>query len=74
MRRFPAFQRASIPRAASAEIESRGEEIGDTPAKFRRGVSTMPYGGVKDSGLGRKGPRYTIEEMTELKLMVINRL
>jgi acyl-CoA reductase-like NAD-dependent aldehyde dehydrogenase len=33
----------------------------------------MPYGGVKDSWLGREGPRYTIEEMTELKLMVINR-
>jgi acyl-CoA reductase-like NAD-dependent aldehyde dehydrogenase len=28
---------------------------------------------VKDSGLGREGPRYTIEEMTELKLLVINR-
>jgi acyl-CoA reductase-like NAD-dependent aldehyde dehydrogenase len=28
---------------------------------------------VKDSGLGREGPRYAIEEMTELKLMVVNR-
>jgi acyl-CoA reductase-like NAD-dependent aldehyde dehydrogenase len=33
----------------------------------------MPYGGVKDSGLGREGPRYAIEEMTELKLLVVNR-
>jgi acyl-CoA reductase-like NAD-dependent aldehyde dehydrogenase len=33
----------------------------------------MPYGGVKDSGIGREGPRYTIEEMTEPKLLVINR-
>ncbi|MCX6688464.1 MAG: aldehyde dehydrogenase family protein [Methanoregula sp.] len=33
----------------------------------------MPYGGVKGSGTGREGPRYAIEEMTELKLMVINR-
>jgi len=33
----------------------------------------MPYGGVKGSGTGREGPRYAIEEMTELRLMVINR-
>jgi glyceraldehyde-3-phosphate dehydrogenase (NADP+) len=32
----------------------------------------MPYGGVKQSGYGREGLRYAIEEMTELKLMVIN--
>jgi glyceraldehyde-3-phosphate dehydrogenase (NADP+) len=32
----------------------------------------MPYGGVKGSGIGREGPRYAIEEMTEMKLMVIN--
>ncbi len=36
-------------------------------------IDHMPYGGVKDSGLGREGPRYAIEEMTELKLLVINR-
>jgi len=33
----------------------------------------MPYGGVKGSGTGREGPRYAIEEMTEPRLMVINR-
>ncbi|MCC7566216.1 MAG: aldehyde dehydrogenase family protein [Methanomicrobiaceae archaeon] len=33
----------------------------------------MPYGGVKGSGLGREGPRYAIEEMTEMKMLVINR-
>ncbi len=32
----------------------------------------MPYGGVKDSGLGREGVRYAIEEMTEPKLLVLN--
>jgi acyl-CoA reductase-like NAD-dependent aldehyde dehydrogenase len=31
----------------------------------------MPYGGVKSSGLGREGLRYAIEEMTELKLLVL---
>lgn len=32
----------------------------------------MPYGGVKESGIGREGPKYTIEEMTEMKLVVIH--
>lgn len=36
-------------------------------------IDPMPYGGAKGSGLGREGPRYAIEEMTELRLMVINR-
>ncbi len=36
-------------------------------------IDHMPYGGVKDSGIGREGPRYAIEEMTELKVVVINR-
>ena len=32
----------------------------------------MPYGGVKDSGMGKEGPKYAIEEMTELKMVVIH--
>jgi acyl-CoA reductase-like NAD-dependent aldehyde dehydrogenase len=35
-------------------------------------LDPMPYGGVKQSGFGREGVRYAIEEMTEPKLMVIN--
>ena len=35
-------------------------------------VDHMPYGGVKDSGFGREGLRYAIEEMTELKLLALN--
>ena len=35
-------------------------------------MDAMPYGGVKNSGLGREGPRYTIEEMTETKIVVFN--
>jgi acyl-CoA reductase-like NAD-dependent aldehyde dehydrogenase len=30
----------------------------------------MPYGGVKESGLGREGPRYAMEEMTDTKIIV----
>ena len=42
---------------------------GDVPT-FR--IDHMPYGGIKESGLGREGLRYAIEEMTERKLLVLN--
>ena len=42
--------------------------VNDVPT-FR--VDHMPYGGVKQSGFGREGLRYAIEEMTELKLVVV---
>jgi len=32
----------------------------------------MPYGGLKDSGFGKEGPRYAVQEMTELKMVVIH--
>jgi glyceraldehyde-3-phosphate dehydrogenase (NADP+) len=32
----------------------------------------MPYGGLKDSGMGKEGPKYAVEEMTELKMVVIH--
>ena len=35
-------------------------------------VDMMPYGGLKDSGFGKEGPRYAVEEMTELKMVVIH--
>lgn len=35
-------------------------------------IDHMPYGGVKQSGFGREGVRYAIEEMTEMKLLVMN--
>jgi glyceraldehyde-3-phosphate dehydrogenase (NADP+) len=37
-------------------------------------IDPMPYGGVKDSGFGREGVRFAIEEMTEPKLLAINRV
>ncbi len=54
---------------AFEQIEVGGLQINDV-STFR--VDQMPYGGVKGSGIGREGPRYAIEEMTELRLMVIN--
>ena len=40
--------------------------------KCRPGESTsMPYGGTKDSGMGREGVRWAIESMTEVRLLVI---
>jgi acyl-CoA reductase-like NAD-dependent aldehyde dehydrogenase len=51
-------------------IEVGGVIVNDVPT-FR--IDHMPYGGVKDSGLGREGPKYTIEEMTEPRLLVLNR-
>jgi glyceraldehyde-3-phosphate dehydrogenase (NADP+) len=50
-------------------LDVGGVIINDVPT-FR--VDNMPYGGVKDSGFGREGIRYSIEEMTELKLLVFN--
>ncbi len=52
------------------ELDVGGVIIGDVPS-FR--VDHMPYGGVKDSGLGREGIRWAIEDMTEVRLMVIRK-
>jgi acyl-CoA reductase-like NAD-dependent aldehyde dehydrogenase len=54
---------------AYEELEVGGLMAGDVPS-FR--IDHMPYGGIKDSGLGREGLRYAIEEMTEQKLLVMN--
>ena len=35
-------------------------------------AETMPYGGLKDSGMGKEGPRYAVEEMSETKMVVIH--
>jgi acyl-CoA reductase-like NAD-dependent aldehyde dehydrogenase len=49
-------------------LEVGGVIVGDVPS-FR--VDNMPYGGVKDSGVGREGVRYAIEDMSEPRLLVI---
>jgi acyl-CoA reductase-like NAD-dependent aldehyde dehydrogenase len=53
------------------ELEVGGVVINDVPS-FR--VDNMPYGGVKDSGLGREGLRFAIEDMTERRLMVLRNI
>ncbi len=50
------------------ELDVGGVIIGDVPS-WR--VDNMPYGGVKDSGLGREGVRFAMEDMTEIRNLVI---
>jgi acyl-CoA reductase-like NAD-dependent aldehyde dehydrogenase len=59
---------ASLLRRAWEVLEVGGVIAGDVPT-FR--VDRMPYGGVKESGSGREGPRWAIREMCELRLLVL---
>ena len=52
---------------AASVLEVGGLVVNDIPS-FR--VDAMPYGGVKRSGVGREGPRFAVEEMTELRTIV----
>jgi glyceraldehyde-3-phosphate dehydrogenase (NADP+) len=54
---------------AYRDLEVGGVILNDFPT-YR--IDHMPYGGVKDSGFGREGIRYAIEEMTEPRLLVMN--
>lgn len=56
-------------RFAARRLEFGGVMINEMP-HFR--VDNMPYGGVKDSGFGREGVRYAMEEMCETRLVVVN--
>jgi glyceraldehyde-3-phosphate dehydrogenase (NADP+) len=55
---------------AHDELEVGGVIVNDVPT-WR--IDPMPYGGVKDSGLGREGLRYSIEDMTEPRLLAFAR-
>lgn len=54
---------------AFRELEVGGVIVNDIPS-YR--IDHMPYGGSKDSGMGREGLKYAIEDMTELRLMALN--
>jgi acyl-CoA reductase-like NAD-dependent aldehyde dehydrogenase len=57
----------SLAMRAWNELVVGGVMINQVPT-FR--LENMPYGGSKDSGIGREGVRYAIEEMTELRTLV----
>jgi acyl-CoA reductase-like NAD-dependent aldehyde dehydrogenase len=62
-------QNMGIVKQAFDDIDVGGLMINDVPT-FR--IDHMPYGGVKQSGFGREGLRYAMEEMSELKLLTFN--
>lgn len=82
MRALAACERAAVLQHGARRFQERAEElalalcieagkpiqIGDVPS-FR--VDHMPYGGVKDSGFGREGLRFSIEDMTEIRLLIV---
>jgi len=59
------FQRAF---AAFEQLQVGGVVLNDVPTSR---VDSMPYGGVKESGFGREGLRYAMEEMTEIKVLLV---
>lgn len=60
--------RLDVALRAARELQVGGVMINDVPT-FR--VDHMPYGGAKESGIGREGPKYAIQEMTESKLITL---
>ncbi|TGV24926.1 aldehyde dehydrogenase family protein, partial [Mesorhizobium sp. M00.F.Ca.ET.186.01.1.1] len=59
----------NVAMKAARTLEYGGVVINDV-STYRNDV--MPYGGVKNSGLGKEGPRYAVEEMTDERMVVIN--
>lgn len=54
---------------AARSIRVGGININDTSNKR---ADLMPYGGVKDSGIGREGPKYSVREMTDERIVIFN--
>jgi acyl-CoA reductase-like NAD-dependent aldehyde dehydrogenase len=55
---------------AAARTVKMGGIIVNGTSRWR--TDQMPYGGVKDSGIGREGPKYAIRDMTDETLLVLN--
>ncbi|WP_054710218.1 aldehyde dehydrogenase family protein [Bacillus sp. JCM 19041] len=60
-----------VIRKAVIELEMGGVVVNGT-SNFR--LDHWPYGGIKNSGIGREGPRFAVEEMTETKMVVLQDL
>jgi acyl-CoA reductase-like NAD-dependent aldehyde dehydrogenase len=58
----------SVAFRAIDQIEVGGVVVNEVPG-FR--ADNMPYGGVKDSGIGREGPRFAIDELTVSRMAII---
>jgi glyceraldehyde-3-phosphate dehydrogenase (NADP+) len=56
-------------RYATENLHVGGLVVNDAP---NTRIDNMPYGGVRDSGIGREGPRYTMHEMSEPRLVLLN--
>jgi len=54
----------------AAEVLNVGNVYINDSATFR--ADLQPYGGVRDSGLGREGPRFAVEEMTDIRMVSFN--
>ncbi len=67
----PASSRATSPRAFTAARRLHVGVVHINESSSSR-VDLMPFGGVKDSGLGREGPKYAMHEMTEERLITIS--
>ena len=66
----PASSRTTWHTPGRRSTSSRSAASSSTTCPTYR-IDHMPYGGVKDSGLGREGLRWAIEDMTELRIMVL---
>lgn len=62
-------QSLDVAMAAARRLHFGGVIVNDA-SSYR--ADNMPYGGVKDSGIGREGPRYAIEDLTEVRTVVLN--
>ena len=56
--------------SAWRSVEVGGLIVNDTPTTR---MDNLPYGGVKDSGVGREGVKYAMEHMTERRVMVVRK-
>ena len=67
MARMASYERRAVLQHSLGRFRERFDELAHAL------VDNMPYGGVKDSGLGREGVRFAMEDMTEIRNLVIRR-